>query len=245
LYRGSVSARSLPIGDDRLRVAPWRGDPTTAYLVARRGRPSPFALARCLEQLAGGGYRAALTAALAPADQEPWLANGFVVRERLHLLSRAVEPAPDDLPHGVDLRRGRRRDRAVVLAVDAAAFPAFWQLDEAGLDDALGATPSARFRVATRGEGAGEVVGYAVTGRAGPRGYLQRLAVSPAAQRAGIGSALVADGLRWLRRWGARQVLVNTQEGNAAAVALYEHLGFRRHDEGLAVLQRPLASPVR
>jgi ribosomal protein S18 acetylase RimI-like enzyme len=55
----------------------------------------------------------------------------------------------------------------------------------------------------------------------------------------------VADGLRWLRRWGAREVLVNTQEGNEAAVALYERLGFRRHDEGLAVLQRPLAGPAR
>lgn len=239
-----MSTRSLAIGDDRLQVAPWRGDPTTAYLVARRGRPSPFALARCLEQLAGGGYRAALTAALAPGDQEPWLANGFVVHERLHLLSRPVEPTLEGLPHGIELRRGRRRDRRTVLAIDAAAFPAFWRLDDAGLDDALGATPGARFRIADRGSGAGGAVGYAVTGRAGPRGYLQRLAVSPTVQRAGVGTALVADGLRWLRRWGAREVLVNTQEGNHAAVALYEHLGFRRHDEGLAVLQRPLGGPA-
>lgn len=240
-----MSTRSLPIGDDRLRVAPWRGDPTTAYLVARRGRPNPFALARCLEQLARGGYRAALTAALAPADQEPWLANGFVVHERLHLLSRPVEPTLDALPDGVVLRRGRRRDRREVLAVDAAAFPSFWRLDEAGLDDALAATPSARMRVAGRGHAGGDLVGYAVTGRAGPRGYLQRLAVAPDLQRAGVGTALVADGLRWLRRWGAREVLVNTQVGNEAAIALYEHLGFRRHDEGLAVLQRPLPSPTR
>ena len=83
-----------------------------------------------------------------------------------------------------------------------------------------------------------------MTGRAGPRGYLQRLAVDPDAQRCGIGSALVADALRWLKRWGAREVLVNTQEDNGGAVALYEHLGFRREAEGLAVLQRPLAGPT-
>jgi ribosomal protein S18 acetylase RimI-like enzyme len=233
--------RSASIGDDRLRVAPWRGDPSTAYLVARRGRPTPFALARCLEQLAGGGYRSALTAALAPDDQEPWLANGFVVHERLHLLSRPVEPVPE-APE-VALQRGRRRDRPAVLAVDGAAFPPFWRLDEAGLDDALTATPSSRFRVAAGDDGT--VLGYAVTGRAGPRGYLQRLAVDPRAQRRGLASALVADALRWLRRWGAHDVLVNTQVGNDAAMALYEHLGFRQLDEGLAVLQRPLAAPTR
>ncbi len=43
---------------------------------------------------------------------------------------------------------------------------------------------------------------------------------------------------------GAKDVLVNTQVDNEAAVALYEHLGFRRLDEGLAVLQRELAAPA-
>ena len=85
-----------------------------------------------------------------------------------------------------------------------------------------------------------DVVGYAVTGRAGPRGYLQRLAVHPDHQRAGLGGALVVDGLRWLRRWGAKEVLVNTQEGNEPAVRLYEALGFQLRPEGLAVLRLAL-----
>jgi ribosomal protein S18 acetylase RimI-like enzyme len=87
------------------------------------------------------------------------------------------------------------------------------------------------------------VSGYAITGRAGPRGYLQRLAVEPAGQRGGIGTALVGDGLRWLRRWGAKEVLVNTQEGNDAAVQLYERLGFRLEAGGLAVLRRAVDRP--
>jgi ribosomal protein S18 acetylase RimI-like enzyme len=237
-------ARGLSIGDDRLRVAPWRGDPRTAYVVARTGRPTTGALARCLEQLVDGGYRSALTTALPASDQAPYLANGFTVRERLHLLTRPVEPIPVAEPEGLVLRRARRRDRAQVLGVDAAAFPEFWHLDGPGLDDAIGATPSARFRVAHRTGATETVLGYAVTGRAGARGYLQRLAVDPGAQRAGIGSALVADALRWLKRWGAREILVNTQEDNGGAVALYEHLGFRREAEGLAVLQRPLPGPA-
>ena len=243
-YRGAVSTRGVSIGDDRLRVAPWRGDPTTAYVVARRGRPSAWALARCLEQLADSGYRAALTTALAPADQAPWLVNGFQIHQRLHLLSRPVEVTRVDDAAEFALRRGHRRDRPSVLEVDGAAFPPFWRLDDLGIDDALTATPSARFRVACRVSD-DAVVGYAITGRAGPRGYLQRLAVDPSQQRTGVGTALVADAMRWLRRWSAREVLVNTQEGNDAAVSLYERLGFRRHDEGLAVLQRHLAAPDR
>ena len=222
-----------------LRIAPWRGDATTAYVTPARGRASPTAIARCLEELDGGGFESALTAALAAPEQAPFLAAGFAVRERLHLLTRRIDELPDVPAAPAVLRRGRLEHRADVLAVDAAAFPPFWRLDSSGLDDALAATPASRLRVALD-QSRHAVVGYAVTGRAGHRGYLQRLAVDPHLHQRGIGGALVLDGLRWLRRWGAREVLVNTQEGNDAAVRLYLRLGFRLQAEGLAVLQRPL-----
>jgi ribosomal protein S18 acetylase RimI-like enzyme len=43
-----------------------------------------------------------------------------------------------------------------------------------------------------------------------------------------------------LKRWGAKEVLVNTQEENLAAVRLYQRLGFHLQPEGLAVLRRSL-----
>lgn len=233
----STHGHLLP-GDGRLRIARWRGDEHTAYLVPSRGPTSAEAVERALTALAAEGCDAAVTAALAPTEQAPFLAAGFAVHERLHLLERSV----DDLPvvaADAELRRARKADRPQILAVDAAAFSAFWHLDTAGLDDALEATPSSRLRVATLPDDPA-VIGYAITGRAGSRGYLQRLAVDPSAQGRGIGAALVVDGLRWLRRWGAREVLVNTQEANAAALSLYERLGFRRRTEGLAVLRRDL-----
>lgn len=236
--------RILSGTDARLRVARWRGDPATAYLTPTRGRPSSSAVERCLEQLPRDGYSAAITAALPGVDQMPFLQAGFTVHERLHLLRRSLDDLPEPEVPDVDLRRSRGAERTAVLAVDAAAFPLFWRLDEDGLDDALGATPSARLRVAEVAQGEPAIIGYAITGRAGPRGYLQRLAVDPAAQGAGVGAALVSDGLRWLRRWGAKEVLVNTQETNTAAVRLYERLGFHQQADGLAVLRRAVPGPT-
>ena len=230
--------RLLPGTDPRLRVTSWRGDPQIAHLVAGRGKPTTATVHRVLDDLRASGYRSALTGALGWADQQPFLQAGFEVHERLHLLVRPL----DDLPavRSVEVRRAHHADRPSVLAVDAAAFPPFWRLDGPGLEDALAATPSARFRLATDQAGGRTVVAYAVTGRAGPRGYLQRLAVHPDAQRQGLGGALVVDGLRWLRRWGAKEVLVNTQEGNQPAVDLYQALGFALRPEGLAVLRLAL-----
>lgn len=222
--------------DDGLRAVPWRGDRRTAQVSPPRGAPSAAAVRACLARLVGDGYVAVLTTALGTPEQAPFLDAGFEVHERLHLLAHDLSPIPD--APGLRLRRARRSDRPRVLEIDAAAFPQFWQLDDAGLDDALTATPTSRFRVGPPG---GLVRGYAVTGRAGSRGYLQRLAVDPDRQREGLGTALVVDGLRWARRWGAREVLVNTQEGNEVAVATYEALGFVARREGLAVLRRELA----
>jgi ribosomal-protein-alanine N-acetyltransferase len=232
--------RLLPGADPRLRIAPWRGDPTTAHLTPARGRPTADAVRRALAELDEGPFRAALTPALADTEQQPFLDAGFEVHQRLLLLIRGLDDLPSAPAISAELRRGRHRDRPAILAVDQAAFPPFWQLDAAGLADALTATPSARLRVAAEGDG---VCGYAVTGRAGTRGYLQRLAVDPPAQGRGIGTALVADGLRWLRRWGAKEVLVNTQESNRAAVELYERVGFELQPTGLAVLHRRVGEP--
>jgi ribosomal protein S18 acetylase RimI-like enzyme len=226
----------IHIGADRFRVLPWQGDDGVAVVSPVPGGrpPAEDSVRDCLQLLAGRGVREVVTGALAQPELPGFLNAGFVVRERLHLLAHDLHELPP-LPHRPRLRRGRVADHPAVLAVDAAAFEDFWRLDDTSLADALEATASSRFRVAT---GSG-LQGYLITGRAGTRGYLQRLAVSPAHQREGIGTALVVDGLRWLRRHGVHRAVVNTQETNAAALAMYEHLGFRREPDGLAVLARP------
>jgi ribosomal protein S18 acetylase RimI-like enzyme len=241
----------LQWGSNQLRVGPWRGDATVAQVVPAPGQTfSVDSVMELLDRLALEGYASVLTPALSDLEQMPFLDAGFRVTERLHLLRRSLLENIDPPAHAVRLRRARRRDRPRVLEVDAAAFAPFWRFDERGLLDARAATPSSRFRVATntrRGpggrRGAGPpIAGYAVTGRAGGISYLQRLAVDPADQGRGIGTALVLDALTWARAHNCSSILVNTQESNETAVSLYEHLGFTREPTGLAVLQRELDS---
>lgn len=200
--------------------------------------PSVSFVRRAVEELAARGFHRVVTPALSSTEQAGFLAAGFHVHQQLHLLThdlRSRLPATDTGP----VRKARADDRRAVIAVDNRAFPPFWRLDEAGLDEALGATPHRRFCVVQRDGG---VAGYAVSGRAGRRGYLQRVAVDPPHQGRGLGRALVIDALRWLRRWRVEDVLVNTPEGNQAALALYEGLGFRHERRRLSVLTMGLDS---
>jgi ribosomal protein S18 acetylase RimI-like enzyme len=231
----------LAVGPHRVRVTPWLGHDDVATLVVLPGAPPVDVddVRRWAEELRARGYRRALTAALVPRDQEAFLAAGFTLHEALHLLVhdlRSIPPAPQR----VLLRRPHRADRPGVLAVDAAAFGDERRFDGAALDDAVAATPAARQRIAT--DDGGVVVAHAISGRGQQVGYLQRLAVAPSARRQGLGAALVVDALRWMRRHGASEALVNTQHGNEGALALYERLGFRRDPLELAVLRADLGA---
>lgn len=227
----------LSSGRERVRTGPWRGDGQVAYLAPLTDAPAPSAgfVQQCLGELSARGYGSVITAALSVSERQAFYVAGFRDQERLRLLVHDLDrvASPPDVP----MRKARSADRAAVLAVDAGTFDPFWRLDEWGLDQAVAATPSSRFRVATAG---GDVVGYAITGRAGTDGYLQRLAVDPHHQRAGIGRALALDGLHWLRRKGARRAVVNTQVANTAAFSLYEGIGFEGQPSDLVVLRREL-----
>lgn len=236
----AASADVLRWGQERARAGRWRGDVDVAILnpVPNAPLPSPEFLQRCLETLAARGFQRVVTGALSPLEQAGFLAAGFDVEERLHLLGLDLASPLPPVPPGYPLRRVRRGGRANVLVVDEAAFPPFWQLDGTGLVDALRATPTVRFRVALDPERV--AAGYAICGRSGLRGFVQRLAVHPDHQRAGTGRRLLLDGLRWMQRRGAARAVVNTQVGNSAALTLYLQIGFEEERVGLSVLSAGL-----
>jgi len=230
--------RTLRFSGGWARVGPWRGRAEVAHLVLGTEAPvTGDGVHDCVARLRGEGYQAVVTSAVTAADSLPFVDAGFEVRERLHLLEHPLRDVPRLDRDGRPLRRAWRGDRAAVVALDARAFDPFWQLDEPGLREALRATPSVRFRVGPRHPG---IAAYAITGRAGRHGYLQRIAVDPGLRRQGWARALVDDALRWLARHDVRRALVNTQLDNTAAVALYESCGFRRLPAGLCVLGRTL-----
>lgn len=246
------AADVLRWGRERVRASCWRGDAQIAFLAPLPAAPVPSAefLRRCLHTLADQGFTKVITSALSPAEQTGFLAAGFAEAERLRLLCIDLSRPLPGIPPGPKLVRGRYR-RDGVLAVDHAAFTPFWRFDAQSLAEAIAATPSTRFRAAVLDAPAGSAVegleradprvaGYAVCGRSGTRGFVQRLAVDPTLRRAGIGTRLMLDGLHWMRRHGVRRAVVNTQVENEAALALYRGLGFVDEPVGLSVLSAGL-----
>lgn len=233
-----VALTSLRIGSARFRFGPWHGHHDIAYLapVSPASTLAPWVLASLRERLLHQGYRAVITAAVAPLARDLLLDDGFSVQSELTALSQDLETIPGLMIHDRRTRRARRRDLDGVLRVDAGAFPLFWRLDADGLHEARTATPFSRWRVIRDPE----VAAYGITGRAGSMGYLQRLAVAARCQGRGLGTALVSDALAWLRRGGARTAMVNTPPDNERALALYDRCGFRVEPDRLAVLQRDL-----
>lgn len=234
-----VALTSVRIGSARFRVGPWQGQHDVAYLapVTAASTLVPPVLASLRDRLLHQGFRSVTTAAVAPPARDRLVNDGFSIRSELTALSRDLEAYGRLAYPGGRTRRARRRDLDGVLRVDAGAFPPFWRLDADGLHEARTATPSSRWRVIR----SPEVAAYSITGRAGPMGYLQRLAVATHSQGRGLGTMLVLDALNWLQRRGAQTALVNTPPDNERALALYQRCGFHLEPDRLAVLHRDLA----
>ena len=228
-------SRTLRWPGGSARLGPWRGQDHVAVITLAASRPPESRqLEEALEWLRANDYRQVVTNALGPGDALAFTDAGFTSRERLHLLAHDLPAAP---PAQHRTRRVTRRMYPAVLELDQQCFDGFWRFDADGLADAIDATPFRRVRAGMAGR---TLAAYAITGRAGTQGYLQRIGVGPSERRAGWATALIADSLAWLRRKGAAGALVNTQFGNDDALHLYERCGFTRMPVSLVVMERSL-----
>lgn len=249
---GVRQAISTPSARAELRT--WPLDPSLVHLVMVDVSMTPtadqvdawLAAAYAAPQPGHKPTRAVRTGALYPAAASAFLASGFVVVDRLALLERTLTgpQSRGRRDRTVSLHRVRRRDLPVLAEIDQEAFPAGWGNDATSLAEIADATPAAHSRVAhTRGRSSGTPLGFAITGRAGTTGYLQRIAVRPDARRAGVGRRLVDDAVDWLMRRGVSRALVNTGLDNIAALELYERAAFERLDDELVVLEHHRSVP--
>lgn len=227
-------------GDDvSCRVQQWSFQPTTAQLVMYQQRRLPSAndLQRWSTELAELGFTRMRTTAVTGGAIPLLESVGFTVLQELVLLEHhTIRSAQQQV---VDPRIPSRRllvaERPRTSLIDQAAFGPEWSLDDIAIHDVCTATP--RHRARAIGD---PLTAYAITGRDGKQGFLQRLAVEPSSHRQGLGLALVLDSLAYLSRWRVTRTLVNTPVDNDGALALYARVGFRPLAERLRVYERDL-----
>jgi ribosomal protein S18 acetylase RimI-like enzyme len=76
----------------------------------------------------------------------------------------------------------------------------------------------------------GAVVGTVVAGYDGHRGWLYRVAVDPAYQRHGVGTAMVRHAEQALLAMGCPKINLQVRSNNAAVVAFYRKLGWQMEE---------------
>jgi ribosomal protein S18 acetylase RimI-like enzyme len=131
--------------------------------------------------------------------------------DRGRLRFEAVDPADDGA-------------RAQLLAIDRAAFPWLWRNSDLEFR-AYGLVPGVELFLGSIGDEALAYVG--ITTYLG-WGHLDRIAVVPQMQGAGLGREALGFAVDRLSRRGARRIGLSTQRRNVHSQRLYERFGFRR-----------------
>lgn len=130
-------------------------------------------------------------------------------------------------------------DVAATAAIEAAAFSDPWS--PRAFRELL-AAPHVVSYVAT--DAAGRLLGYAMGTVAADEGEVLNLAVDQARRRRGVARALLAALLAALELRGARSLYLEVRASNAAALALYQSLGFRQLGRRVGYYRAPKEDAV-
>jgi ribosomal-protein-alanine N-acetyltransferase len=201
--------------------------PRGMWFLAERGRHEPFGLhetdlaALAPATLVGFGAGAAPGEGIEAVEPPPLAAEVLrFVAERRTASAPATLLSPHYLGSNV-VAIAEESDPERIAAIETAAFATPWS--ERQLRDAV-ADARALVLAAVLD---GRAIAYALFGPpAGEEAELLRVAVAPGHRRRGLGRRLVAAGLARLRARGVLDVHLEVEQGNAAARALYESLGF-------------------
>jgi ribosomal protein S18 acetylase RimI-like enzyme len=167
-----------------------------------------------------------------------YLSAGFKQTHSVVVLTRPADSAPP-VNSPARIRPATPADHDTIVEVDAAAFRPPWQISAAVARRAM-----SQASCLTVAEMDDQIVGYQLSTPTPGGAHLARLAVRPEWQGRGLGAALVADMIEQCRRQGVHELTVNTQDTNAASLAVYERLGYRRNGVSYPVYQLPLKDNV-
>ena len=157
--------------------------------------------------------------------------HGVIVLSRRRGPLRGAPPARSP----VAIREALPADYETVAATDLAAFTPPWQISTSVIAQAI---PLAD--LITVAEVEDQIVGYQLTTPSQQGAHLARLAVLPAWQGNGIGRALVRHLIEYYNQRPIRELTVNTQDTNAASLAVYQGLDFTPTGMRFAVNQLAL-----
>lgn len=254
-YGGDPSARNLLLVSDGELAGYAHLDPTdpvagpSGELVirpARRGRGFGLDLLRALVAAADGRQLRLWAHGDLPAAARLAAAAGFRRVRALWQMRRSLQArlGQPQLADGVTVRTFEPgRDEDDWLDLNARAFAHHpeqggWTRADLDLREREPWFDPAGFFLAERG---GKLVGFHWTkihGQASgesahghePIGEVYVVGVDPAERGSGLGRALTVVGLRYLRAQGLFEAMLYVDEGNTAAIRLYESLGFTHWD---------------
>lgn len=158
--------------------------------------------------------------------------SGFTEQQQIVLLEHNSASYPERrISEDVLIRQMASEDLPQVAELDARSFGPLWRNSLPSLRRAFSQAGPAT--VALSG---GQIIGYQISTKNTFGVHLARLAVDPAFQGRRVGYALTQDLLRQIYRMGILRLTVNTQNDNAASLALYQRIGFVLTGEHYPVL---------
>jgi ribosomal protein S18 acetylase RimI-like enzyme len=209
---------------------PWNDEVLDAAVRLERGS-SEF-LRAVAEHLAPMGSGVVFSPALYPEATRVWAKAGFEPFGRLDVMEMRLGPGITPPRHQIDATRSP--SWASLVDIDSLAFEGFWRMGEAGLMEAMRATPRS---VVLEARFDGELAGYALAGAQTMLSFLQRVAVAPEFAGQGVGTSLVRASMAWAAARGSRVMVLNVRPENDRARVLYEREGFEMRDVHLDLLR--------
>jgi len=125
------------------------------------------------------------------------------------------------LPVKPNLRQVFAESAELLAAIHAECFPRYWNSSEFTDFFSVPGTQAVLAEVA-----GGKPAGMLVYRLQFEQADILTLAVLPAFRGQGVATQLLAHGLEAVQRYGAQKMFLEVEDGNAAALALYEKAGF-------------------
>lgn len=122
------------------------------------------------------------------------------------------------------LRELRADDLDAAYALDQACFEPGIAYSRAEIRELL-ARPAT---VALASESGGRLEAFAIAGRRGSRGHIVTIDIAAGSRRRGLGRRIFAELSRRLAEAGAKEIRLEVDVRNAAAIRFYESLGFEK-----------------